>query len=110
MNGDFTIESGEEAADKLLARRDPPTAVFCFNDQMAIGVMNVARRRSLRLPEDLSVIGFDDISFARYTVPPLTTVAQPVREMGHGDCAAAARHHQRTHRRPVSMALPRTAS
>jgi LacI family repressor for deo operon, udp, cdd, tsx, nupC, and nupG len=80
--GDFTIESGEAAADRLLSRRDRPTALFCFNDQMAIGAMNVARRRDLRIPADLSVIGFDDILVARYTVPPLTTVAQPVREMG----------------------------
>ncbi len=82
VNGDFTIESGQAAAEHLLARREPPTAIFCFNDQMAIGAMNVARVRGRQVPTDLSIVGFDDISFARYTVPPLTTVAQPVREIG----------------------------
>ena len=81
-HGDFTIESGEAAATELLERSDRPTAIFCFNDQMAIGAMHVARRMDLRVPEDVSVIGIDDISFARYTVPPLTTIAQPVREIG----------------------------
>ena len=82
MKGDFTIESGAAAAERLLGRRDRSTAIFCFNDLMAIGAMNVARQRGLRIPGDLSVVGFDDILFARYTVPPLTTIAQPVREMG----------------------------
>ncbi|MEP7310225.1 MAG: LacI family DNA-binding transcriptional regulator [Acidobacteriota bacterium] len=80
--GDFTLESGEKAAEQLLARADRLTAIVCFNDQMAIGAMDVLRRRGLVVPDDLSVVGFDDISFARYTVPPLTTIAQPVREIG----------------------------
>jgi LacI family repressor for deo operon, udp, cdd, tsx, nupC, and nupG len=80
--GDFTLESGEKAAAQLLARGDRPTAIFCFNDQMAIGAMDVLRRRGLVVPDDVSVVGFDDISFARYTVPALTTIAQPVREIG----------------------------
>jgi LacI family transcriptional regulator, repressor for deo operon, udp, cdd, tsx, nupC, and nupG len=80
--GDFTLESGEKAAVQLLARADRPTAIFCFNDQMAIGAMDILRRRGLVVPDDVSVVGFDDISFARYTVPALTTIAQPVREIG----------------------------
>ena len=55
------------------------TAVFCFNDEMAIGVLTAARQRGLVVPRDVSVIGFDDIRFAQYTEPPLTTVAQPMR-------------------------------
>ena len=82
VRGDFTMESGERAAEQLLARADRPTAIFCFNDQMAIGVMDVLRRRGLGVPDDVSVVGFDDIAFARYTVPALTTIAQPVREIG----------------------------
>ena len=82
VNGDFTIDSGRAAAERLLDRSDPPTAIFCFNDQMAIGAMNVVRALGCQVPKDVSVVGFDDISFARYTVPPLTTVAQPVREIG----------------------------
>ena len=84
VNGDFSISSGTIAATRLLARKPAPTAVFCFNDEMAIGVMQTARRRGIRVPEDLSVVGFDDIRFARYLDPPLTTITQPMREIGEG--------------------------
>ena len=84
MNGDFSIESGSVAAERLLGRRDPPTAIFCFNDEMAMGALETAKRRHVRVPDDLSVVGFDDIRFARYTDPPLTTVAQPMRAIGEG--------------------------
>ncbi len=84
VNGDFTIESGVRAAERLLDQRRPPTAIFCFNDEMAIGLIETAHRRGVRVPEDLSVAGFDDVRFARYTRPPLTTVAQPMREIGRG--------------------------
>jgi LacI family repressor for deo operon, udp, cdd, tsx, nupC, and nupG len=84
VNGDFSIESGLVAAERLLGRRSPPSAIFCFNDEMAMGVLETARRRRLRLPDDLSVVGFDDIRFSRYTDPPLTTVAQPMRAIGEG--------------------------
>jgi LacI family repressor for deo operon, udp, cdd, tsx, nupC, and nupG len=84
VNGDFSISSGTIAATRLLARKPAPTAVFCFNDEMAIGVMQTARRRGIRIPEDLSVVGFDDIRFARYLDPPLTTITQPMREIGEG--------------------------
>jgi len=80
--GDFTVESGEKAAAQLLSRADRVTALFCFNDLMAIGAMDVLRRRSIRVPDDMSVVGVDDIAFARYTVPPLTTIAQPVHQIG----------------------------
>ena len=84
MNGDFSIESGAAAAERLLGRREPPTAIFCFNDEMAMGAVETARRRGLRVPLDLSVVGFDDIRFARCVDPPLTTVAQPMRAIGEG--------------------------
>ena len=84
MNGDFSIESGAAAAERLLGRREPPTAIFCFNDEMAMGAIETARRRGLRVPLDLSVVGFDDIRFARCVDPPLTTVAQPMRAIGEG--------------------------
>jgi LacI family transcriptional regulator, repressor for deo operon, udp, cdd, tsx, nupC, and nupG len=84
MQGDFSIASGVVAAEQLFSRKDQPTAVFCFNDEMAIGVIDTAKRFGKRVPEDLSVVGFDDIRFARYTDPPLTTVAQPTREIGEG--------------------------
>jgi LacI family transcriptional regulator, repressor for deo operon, udp, cdd, tsx, nupC, and nupG len=84
VHGDFSIASGSTAADRLLTRNPPPTAIFCFNDEMAMGVIDTARRRGIRIPEDLSVVGFDDIRFARYLDPPLTTVTQPMREIGEG--------------------------
>jgi LacI family repressor for deo operon, udp, cdd, tsx, nupC, and nupG len=84
VQGDFSIESGCAAAERLLARAEPPTAVFCFNDEMAMGVIEMARQRSVQVPRDLSVVGFDDIRFARHTHPPLTTIAQPVRQIGEG--------------------------
>jgi LacI family repressor for deo operon, udp, cdd, tsx, nupC, and nupG len=82
LHGDFSIESGRAAGERLLSRTRRPTAVFCFNDEMAIGVLQSAKERGLRVPEDLSVVGFDDIRFARYVDPPLTTIAQPMREIG----------------------------
>jgi LacI family transcriptional regulator, repressor for deo operon, udp, cdd, tsx, nupC, and nupG len=83
-DGDFSVESGADGAQRLLAAARPPTAIFCFNDEMAMGVLNFARRHRIRVPRDLSVIGFDDIRFARYTEPALTTVAQPMRAIGEG--------------------------
>jgi LacI family repressor for deo operon, udp, cdd, tsx, nupC, and nupG len=82
MNGDFSVESGVVAGERLLVHKDPPTAIFCFNDEMAMGVLHTVRRRNLRVPDDVSVVGVDDIKYARFTDPPLTTVAQPMREMG----------------------------
>ncbi len=81
-HADFEIEGGRIAAADLLARPDPPTAVFAFNDTMAIGVLRAASARGLRVPADLSVVGFDDTAEATITVPPLTTVRQPLAEMG----------------------------
>jgi len=69
--------------DQLLALTDPPTAICCYNDMMALGAMRSIRLRGLRVPEDISVVGFDDLFFASYTQPRLTTVRQPMRHMGH---------------------------
>lgn len=83
----FWVESAaQEAALKLLNLAEPPTAIFAASDEMAIGVLAAAQIMGLRVPEDLSVIGFDDAPRAANTNPPLTTVRQPLREMG----AAAA--------------------
>ena len=79
--GDFTSAGGAAAAEKLLGSANPPTAIFAANDDMAAGVIAVASRRGIRVPQDLSVAGFDDSPFARLTAPPLTTVHQPVTEM-----------------------------
>jgi DNA-binding LacI/PurR family transcriptional regulator len=71
---DSTIESGHTAAHNLLSVERPPTAIFATNDMMALGVLAAARESGLRVPEDLSVVGFDDIGMSRFLTPPLTTV------------------------------------
>ncbi len=78
----FDYETGMEAGRFLLDRPDPPTAVFGASDEIALGVMEEARRRGLRVPQDLSVVGFDDTFLATRSTPQLTTVAQPLVEMG----------------------------
>lgn len=80
--GDFTVESGVRAVEVLLAQQRRFTAVFCSNDEMAIGALRAIKSAGLRVPEDVSVVGFDDIRFARYMDPPLTTVAQPKGDLG----------------------------
>ena len=79
--GNGRVESGEQALSDLRSAR-PFTAVFCYNDMAAIGLLRAARRFNLAIPQDLSVVGFDDISFASYVCPALTTIAQPQFEMG----------------------------
>jgi LacI family transcriptional regulator len=76
------IEPGREAAEVLLDLDRPPTAIFAFNDNIAIGAIQAARARGLRVPEDLSVVGFDDVEHATIVTPALTTVRQPLAEMG----------------------------
>jgi LacI family repressor for deo operon, udp, cdd, tsx, nupC, and nupG len=80
--GDFSAESGLSAVEFLLARKKKFTAIFCSNDEMAIGAIRALKAFRLRVPEDISVVGFDDIRFARYTDPPLTTIVQPKNELG----------------------------
>jgi LacI family transcriptional regulator len=80
--GDFHHEGGFAAAARMLEREEPPTAIFASNDQMALGVYEAARLRGLRVPNDLSVVGFDDLPEARWSSPPLTTVRQPLADMG----------------------------
>jgi LacI family transcriptional regulator len=81
--GDFMHEGGYARALELLELPDPPTAIFAGSDQQAFGVYEAARQRGLRIPEDLSVVGFDELPVARWGSPPLTTVRQPLAEMGN---------------------------
>src|SRR5690606_28618786 len=76
--GAFTFESGVQAARRYLATADRPTALFAANDQTAIGAMAVLRQAGIRIPEDVSVAGFDDIEQARYVFPTLTTISVPM--------------------------------
>jgi len=79
---DFVVDGGVLGAGRLLALPDPPTAIFAFNDSLAIGAFQAARTRGLRLPADLSVVGFDDTRDASIAYPALTTVRQPLAELG----------------------------
>jgi LacI family transcriptional regulator len=87
--GFFTVQSGEEAGEKLLARptEDRPDAVVCANDQMAIGVLRALGRGGVRVPEEMAVVGYDDIYPASLLHPSLTTVHQPMRLLGERACA-----------------------
>lgn len=80
--GDFYHVSGFEAATELLNLPDPPTAIVASSDQMALGAYEAVRQRGLRVPDDVSIVGFDDLPEARWSSPPLTTVRQPLAEMG----------------------------
>jgi LacI family xylobiose transport system transcriptional regulator len=80
--GDFEMEAGLEHGMNLLDRRERPTAIFAGSDLQALGVYEAARALGLVIPNDLSVVGYDDLQFARWVGPPLTTVRQPLVEMG----------------------------
>ncbi len=86
--GDFYAESGREATERLLALAEPPTAIFAAADMMAIGAIRAAAQAGLRVPEDLSIIGFDDIQLATHVNPPLTTMRQD--KLGLGAAAGDA--------------------
>jgi DNA-binding LacI/PurR family transcriptional regulator len=81
-SGDFTEEAGYEGIEALLRTATPFTAVFAANDLAAIGATAALRDGGRRVPEDVSVVGFDDIRLAAYTSPALTTIRQPTYEMG----------------------------
>lgn len=80
--GDFYHESGFRGGRELLSRPEPPTAIVASSDQMAFGVYEAVRQDGLRVPDDISVVGFDDLPEARWSSPPMTTVRQPLAEMG----------------------------
>jgi DNA-binding LacI/PurR family transcriptional regulator len=80
--GNGRADGGEQALPALIELSEPPSAVFCYNDMTAIGLMHAARQVGLSVPGDMAVVGFDDIPFASYFYPPLTTIAQPKIEMG----------------------------
>ncbi len=80
-HGDFHVESGYEQGIKLLDLPEPPTAIFAGSDLQALGVYEAARSRGVSVPDQLSVVGFDDLPIARWTSPPLTTIRQPLGEM-----------------------------
>jgi len=84
VRGDFAPQGGDAALRRLLKSARPPTAVFVCNDLMAIGALHAAHAAGVKVPGELSLVGFDDIELAAYTTPPLTTIAQPKEAIGTG--------------------------
>jgi LacI family transcriptional regulator, xylobiose transport system transcriptional regulator len=91
--GDFHVEGGYDRAMRMLSRDDPPTAVFAGSDLQALGVLEAAGACGLRTPEDLSVVGYDDVAVARWSRPALTTVHQPLRKMAEAASEMLLRLH-----------------
>lgn len=92
VEGDHTLEGGMAAMDRLLKSKRVPTAVMCSNDMTAIGVMHTLYRAGLHVPDDLSVIGFDDIHMAQVTIPPLTTIQMSCLELARSAVNALRAH------------------
>ena len=78
----FKAQFGMDGSNYLLNLKQPPTAIVCFNDMLAIGVLKGCRRAGLNVPDDISITGFDNIIFSAYTHPPLTTFDQPKQSIG----------------------------
>jgi DNA-binding LacI/PurR family transcriptional regulator len=108
VRGDYLRDSGYHAMQQLLDLPDRPEAVFAANDQMAIDAMMAIRERDLCIPEDIAVVGFDDIPMASYVSPPLTTVHQPIYELGWHAAHMALEiiHSERDIIAPRKMLLP----
>lgn len=83
VRGDFSFKSGVDLAPRLLGRRPAPTALICSNDDMAVGALFASHKLGVSVPEELSITGFDDTPISALIWPPLTTVHQPIREMGY---------------------------
>jgi DNA-binding LacI/PurR family transcriptional regulator len=82
FNGDFTRKGGKDAMEKLVSMKTIPEAILCSNDLTAFGVLSVAKKFGINIPGDMSIIGFDDISISELIDPPLSTIRQPLFEMG----------------------------
>jgi DNA-binding LacI/PurR family transcriptional regulator len=114
---DFGLEGGGRALAELLERPDPPTAVLCSSDVMAIGVLHEAARRGLTVPDDLSVVGFDGIEATKWSVPELTTIEQPIDLIAERAVdtlqrliASPGDHHPNSYYRPTLRVRASTAA
>jgi LacI family transcriptional regulator len=94
--GDFYFDSGYIAAQRLLAQEEPPTAIFAASDMMALGVIRAAGESGLSVPQDLSLVGFDDVLLARHVHPPLTTIRQDKAGLGAAAATALLKQVDRT--------------
>ncbi|MFD1942523.1 LacI family DNA-binding transcriptional regulator [Paradevosia shaoguanensis] len=107
VTGGWTVNGGRELTAKLLELDNPPTAIFCFNDRMAIGAYDAVRAKGLRVPDDISIVGFDDEDLASYAQPPLSTVILPHDEMARWAVGALLdRRAGDTSARKIKMECP----
>src|ERR1035438_4630147 len=104
FQGDHTLEGGMSGMRSFLQCKELPTAVMCSNDMTAIGVLHLAAEAKLRVPKDISIIGFDDIRIARFTIPPLTTIRMSCQELANS-AFKALRSHLETGKRPNPQLL-----
>ncbi|MFA6355895.1 MAG: LacI family DNA-binding transcriptional regulator [Candidatus Omnitrophota bacterium] len=105
VQGDFTFESGEREMPKLLTLKKRPTAIFAASDYMAIGAMRVIKSQGLSIPKDIAVMGFDNTLEAAYVEPSLTTIRQPLQEMGEKAVDLAIRSMNDENFEPQTLAL-----
>lgn len=94
IEGDHTLDGGRDAMEKILVMRERPTAIMCSNDMTAIGVQHALFEADLKVPEDFSLIGFDDVHLAEYTIPPLTTIRMSCRDIARSAVASLVFHLQ----------------
>lgn len=106
--GRYSYEAGYAAARTLLARHEPPDAIFCASDIMALGALDAAREQGVRVPHDLSIIGFDDIPMASWSAYGLTTIRQPVNQMIDATLAMLQQRLETPEAEPVMQLLPGT--
>jgi DNA-binding LacI/PurR family transcriptional regulator len=106
IRGDFTYESGHRVMAELLLRSPDLTAVFAANDRMAVGAMNYLWQTGRRIPDDISIIGFDDIPVAAMTCPPLTTIATPKADFARVSVSLLIERITNARREPVRVILP----
>ena len=103
--GDFKQESGRILANELLALRKPPTALFVCNNLMTVGALATIHQRGLRVPQDVAIVGFDDLPWAEALDPPLTVVRQPAYEVGRQAMELLLKRIMDPDRAPVTVRL-----
>lgn len=108
VHGDFTFESGEREVQKLLDLKTPPAAIFAASDYMAIGAMRTMKARGLSIPKDIALVGFDNTLEAAYVEPGLTTVQQPLVQMGEAAVDLAVRSMENPSFEPQTLILKPT--
>ncbi|MFH1779004.1 MAG: LacI family DNA-binding transcriptional regulator [Candidatus Omnitrophota bacterium] len=103
--GNFNYDDGEVAMEKLSALEDPPDAVFAANDRMAIGVLKAIKKAGKRVPEDIAVIGFDNIPLCKHFDPPITTVMQPIKDIAYESTRALLDSIDLSHKKMAQIKL-----